>query len=224
MSARSTVLEELKYKNGRLAAMKLGKEAAGADNPVTLKNGFELSLENKQLYSQDIKSAEGKNVLIGNGEHGSKLFGNLAVESGSQLECKGKLHFTTLRLDGEMIIKEGATVTVTDKPSGTAEQPLQIEVDGIIANRGNEPVEVYDLAKQRKITVIPGWYYTARQGEDYELSKINWEEPAWEDENGGEFEEGGEEQKNSSSLGGCNAGFGALALLGVLGMFYRKKK
>ena len=37
-------------------------------------------------------------------------------------------------------------------------------------------------------------------------------------------EEEQEEQKKSSSSGGCNAGFGALALFGVLGLFYRRKK
>ena len=157
------------------------------------------------------------NVLIGNGEHGSKLFGNLAVESGAQLECKGKLHFTTLRLDGELIIKNGAIVTVTDNPSGTAEHPLQIEANGIIANRGNGPVDVYDLAKQSKITLLPGWYYVGGQKEDYEHKKIDWEEPAWEDENGGEFEEG------SSSSGGCNAGFGAFALLALVSLALRKR-
>ena len=124
-----------------------------------------------------------------------------------------------------MVIKNGATVTVTDKPSGTNnDKPLQTEANGITANRGNEPIEVYDLAKQRKITLLPGYYYLGGQKEDYEHKKIDWEEPAWEDENGGEFEEGGEEQKNSSSSsGGCNAGFGAFALLALVSLALRKR-
>ena len=64
----------------------------------------------------------------------------------------------------------------------------------------------------------------AGQEGDYEHKKIDWEEPAWEDENGGEFEEGEEEQKNSSSSGGCNAGFGAMALLALVSLALRGTK
>ena len=216
ISAESVRLANSRNKNGHLSGIKLGKEYSGAENPVTLKNGFELSLASKQLYAQDIASETGENVLRGTGEQGAKLLGNLAVKSGSKLNCEGRLEFTTLQLDGELVIKEGAVVTVTSQPSGTnSGKPLQIEANGTIANRGTKPVEVYDLAMQYKMTVPPGYYYTTGEGEDYKLKKIDWNDPEWEEANGGEG--------SSSSSGGCNAGFGILALLCAAPMIFRKK-
>ena len=221
MSVESTVLEGLQSKDGRLVAMKLGKKYSGAENPVTLKNGFELSLEDKYLYKQTITSAEDTNVLYGTGEQGSKLLGKVTVSSGAALDCTGNLYFTELQLDGALVIKSGTTVTLADKPSATSERPLQIEVGGRIVNRGNEPVEVYDLAKQYKVTVPPGCYYVSKQGDDYEVKKIDWKEPEWKDADNEADED--EEQKKSSSSGGCNAGFGALALLALAGLAPRKR-
>ena len=219
MSEKSTVLKELQSKGGRLIAMKLGKKYSGADNPVTLKNGFELSLEDKYIYEQTITSAEGTNVLYGTGEQGTKLLGKVTVSSGAALDCTGNLYFTELQLDGALVIKSGTTVNLAYKPSGTAEHPLQIEEGGIIANRGTKSVEVYDLAKQYEVTVIPGLYYIGGQKEDYEIKKINWEEPEWKDADSDEADE-----ETSSSSGGCNAGFGTLALLALVSLALTRKR
>ncbi len=224
MSVKSTVLKDMQMqsKDGRLIAMKLGKKYSGADNPVTLKNGFELSLEDKYIYEQTITSAEDTNILYGTGEQGTKLLGKVTVNSGSALDCKGNLYFGELQLDGALVIKSGTTVNLAYKPSGTAEHPLQIEANGRIVNRGHEAVEVYDLAKQNKMTVPAGYYYVSKQGDDYEVKKINWEETEWKDADN-EADEDEEEQEKSSTSGGCNAGFGILAMLGVVGLLYRKK-
>ena len=166
-------------------------------------------------YDTNVNCTRSLAQLYGDSEKGTTLNGTTTVEGRAHLACSGKIAFAKLLLRGILRIKSGAVVTLL--PSSLEIQrpvaalrsnalasdrtgSIVMEENGKLINETGEDVTVFDISGvAERVTVKDGYSYTASPEHD-------------------------KTEKNGGSSGGCNAGFGALALLGVLGLFYRKEK
>ena len=219
LSAASLVLKNTKYENGKLTALTLDN-AVKAGN-ILLMWGFNLSLEDKKSYKQNITVSGDKDILTGLGGQGAKITGITTILPYNELVCKGRVTLTEINYNPDKgDLDEGGKITAAEGSVLTLERPyftlplkteISVETGGTVINYRDETLAVKDGGKT--VQLASGYSYTGGSETPIPVSHIDYD---WDE---GE----GEEETNSSSSSGCNAGFGALALLGVLGLFYRKK-
>ncbi len=220
LSAASLVLKNTKYENGNLTALTLDNTVKAGN--ILLMWGFNLSLEDKKSYKQNIMVSGDKDILTGLGGQGAKIAGITKILEDNELVCKGRVTLTEINYNSDKgDLDEGGKITAAEGSVLTLERPhftlplkteISVETGGTVINYRDETLAVKD---GEKIVQLPnGYSYTGGSETPVPVSHVYYD---WD-----EGEE--EEPKTSSSSGGCNAGFGALALLALAGLALRGTK
>ncbi len=218
LSAAALVLKDTKYENGNLTALTLDNTVKAGN--ILLMWGFNLSLEDKKSYKQNITVSGDKDILTGLGGQGAKITGITKILAGNELVCKGRVTLTEINYNPDKgDLDEGGKITAAEGSVLTLERPyftlplkteISVETGGTVINYRDETLAVKD--GEKTVQLASGYSCTGGSETPVPAPHVdyNWNL--------------GEEETKSSSSDGCNAGFGALALLGVFGLFYRKEK
>ncbi|MDO4952365.1 MAG: Synerg-CTERM sorting domain-containing protein [Synergistaceae bacterium] len=218
LSAASLVLKNTKYENGNLTALTLDNTVKAGN--ILLMWGFNLSLEDKRSYKQNIMVSGDKNILTGLGGQGAKITGITTILPYNELVCKGRVTLTEINYNPDKgDLDEGGKITAAEGSILTLERPyftlplkteISVETGGTVINYRDETLEVKEGGKT--VQLPSGYSYTGGSETPVPAPHVDYD---WDD---------GEEETKPSSSGGCNAGFGALALLALAGLVYKRNR
>ncbi len=176
---------------------------------AVLQNANSL-VSNTSLNSVSVASQENSVALLDEDYKGVSGVNETILKDGLNI---------TLTYDGDNAVSETAQFQIKlDRPIELAEGgqlavfiplPDRTEEDEYLVLKDEDPAD--DMITFTVPNV--GEYFESGETVPVMLAEIN-----------GDAKFDGEEEQKKSSSGGCNAGFGAHAMLGVLGMFYSTKK